>query len=322
MKLHLKFQITKFMLLILSLILVNSPILLKAKNPSQKIKKENSKNNKVIEVKLPEDAFDGEIELDNSINTLKKKKEKKKKKSYNSSLKEYQIKQGETQLIIISNLGLNHIKTNINHPTVYTASDVKITIDGYNIYINALQKVKPIDLFIEAPNGNVYSLTLIPKQVPPQSLYFRAVDYNETPAEENKKFLKKSIGSSVNSLLNYPYIEHIKGIIKKMALNQEIQGFIKTDYKNNSEVQEFNDLISRLITKYIGSEITGEVWLLKNIGITPITISPKDFYSKDVLAVAVELKKNLKSKILYPDESCIIYIIKKNNFEEVGEADE
>ena len=142
------------------------------------------------------------------------------------------------------------------------------------------------------------------------------MDYREDIIKESQKKLKeKNLIPFLSSSSNYNHVEYIKNFIKQMALGKEIQGFIKQE-ENKLNSTEINDLRSFLIVKYIGTYLTGEVWKIKNIGIAPVKLSPKDFYSDSVLAVGLELSSNLKFRILNPDSSCFIYIVKKINKDE------
>jgi conjugal transfer pilus assembly protein TraK len=210
-----------------------------------------------------------------------------------SALQTVMLKEGATQFIDISQKDLNVVKlpgiSNLKAYTVSRMLDVKV--EGDSIYINVLDKsaTAPQELFIVAPGGT-YLLMLVPKGVPAEMVIAR------TPAE--------ALHDATLWEQSHDHISGLKELIKAMYLESPPMGFALN--KDSREVRSWQGTHRKVMARYVGASLEGEVQMLTNVSRETIRVAENEFYDRGVLAVSVDRHE------VPPKGNATIYLISRS----------
>lgn len=197
---------------------------------------------------------------------------------------------GQSIFVDLSARNLNLIKFPTPGVRVYTGSKVlDIKIDEGNVFLKFMGEViSPQEIFFVAPSG-VYSMILVPKEIPAQTVIVRV------PEED--------INDALNWEISHNYVSGLKELIKAMYEGKPPRGFSIKEIKEDRSL--WKEVKTTLKQTYIGATLQGDVYELTNITASPVRFSEKEFYEKGVLAVSIEKHE------LRPGEKTDLYIVRK-----------
>jgi len=200
--------------------------------------------------------------------------------------------EGQSVFVELSLRNLNLIKFPSSGVRVYTSSKLlDIKIDEGNVFIKFLDEgmVSPQELFFVIPSVGVFSMVLVPKEIPAQTVIVNL------PREDILEALKweksHSYVSGLKELIKAMYEERVPGGFAIKELNEE-----KTSWK------EVRMVLKRI---YLGATLQGEVYELTNVSKEPVRFIENEFYEKGILAISLDRHE------LRPGEKTGLYLVKK-----------
>ncbi len=210
-----------------------------------------------------------------------------------SALQTVMLSEGKTQFIDLSQKDLNVIKLpGVSGLKAYTVSRIlDVKVEGDSIYINVLDKnaTAPQELFI-VTSGGTYLLMLVPKGVPAEMVIAR------TPAE--------SLHDATLWEQSHDHVSGLKDLMKAMYLESPPMGFAVN--KDSREVRTWQGTQRKVIARYVGASLEGEVQMLTNVSRETIRVVENEFYDRGVLAVSVDRHE------VPPKGSATIYLISRS----------
>lgn len=199
---------------------------------------------------------------------------------------------GGSTFVELSLKNLNLIKFPSSGIRVYTSSkSIDIKVDEGNVFVKFLEDVLtvPQEVFFIIPSGEVFSMILIPKEIPSQTIVVRLP--------------KEDISDALSWETSHSYIAGLKELIKAMYEGKPPKGFsVKEANEERPLWKEIRVILKQI---YRGATLQGEVYELTNITREPVRFLEKEFYEKGVLAVSLDRHE------LKPGEKTELYLVKK-----------
>jgi len=199
--------------------------------------------------------------------------------------------QGQSLFIDLSLKNLNLIKFPSGGVRVYTSSKLlDIKLDEGNVFIKFIEgePLSPQEVFFVVSSG-VYSMILIPKEIPAQTVIVRI------PEEE--------LSDALSWENSHSYIAGLKELIKAMYEGKPPRGFSVKEA--DLEVSRWGEVKTVLKQTYTGATLRGEIYELTNVSKEPVRFVEKEFYEEGILAVSVDRHE------LKPAEKTEAYLVKK-----------
>jgi conjugal transfer pilus assembly protein TraK len=178
-------------------------------------------------------------------------------------------------------------------------------VDGSYIYKNddakgeiylkpteAFQK-KIFNIFITTENGNTFTLMLIPKDIPAQTIMIKTKNVNFKAAGK-----WETSASYQNTLLN---------LINAMINNANPEGYAVSEVLLGKKILLGNIAELKLIKTYTGMHLRGEIYQLNNRADKAINITEKEFYRANTRAVAIS------SSVVQKNSSALVYVVIDND---------
>ena len=198
---------------------------------------------------------------------------------------------GESAFVDVSLKNLNLVKFPSAGKVYSGSKSIDVKVDGQNAFIkwNEGEETSPQEIFFVCDSGT-YSLTLIPKQIPAQTVVVRA------PKETAKEALQWESSHS--------YEEGLKDLVKGMYEEIPPFGFSVNEAREDRTIWE--GTTDTLVALYIGATLQGEIHKLANISKEPIRYKENEFYGEGTVAVSIDKHE------LQPGEETTVYLVKKN----------
>jgi conjugal transfer pilus assembly protein TraK len=200
--------------------------------------------------------------------------------------------EGQSSFVELSLKNLNLIKFPSSGIRVYTSSKLlDIKIDEGNVFVKFLEEgiVSPQEVFFVIPSAGVFSMILIPKEIPAQTIIVN--------------LLKEDISDALKWETSHSYVAGLKELIKNMYEERLPRGFaVKEVNEDKSSWKEVRMVLKRI---YSGATLQGEVYELTNISKEPVKFIENEFYEKGILAVSLDRHE------LKPGQKTELYLVKK-----------
>lgn len=212
--------------------------------------------------------------------------------------------EGQSIFVDLSLRNLNLIKFPSSGVRVYTSSKVlDIKVDEGNVFVKFMEEVSPSpqEVFFIVPSGGFFSMILVPKEVPAQTIVVRM------PKEE--------VSEALSWETSHSYIAGLKELIKSMYEGKSPRGFsVKEVSEEKSLWKEVKTILKQI---YKSATLQGEVYEITNVSKEPVRFIEKEFYEKGILAISLDRHE------LKPGEKTELYLVKKTKaqreFEKVSE---
>jgi len=201
--------------------------------------------------------------------------------------------EGQSSFVELSLKNLNLIKFPSSGVRVYTSSKLlDIKIDEGNVFVKFLEEgmASPQEVFFVIPSVGVFSMILVPKEIPAQTIIINL------PKEDFSEALRWETSHS--------YTSGLKELIKNMYEERLPGGFaIKEVNEDKTFWKEVKMVLKKL---YLGATLQGEVYELTNTSKEPVRFIENEFYEKGILAVSLDRHE------LKPGERTELYLVKKS----------
>lgn len=192
-----------------------------------------------------------------------------------------------TENALISIKFPNRIATPFLHPRIIDKSFVDMQIDGSSIFLNTKTK-DPFAIYItgDAPGDPVVSLTLLPRDIPPQTLIL------QLDSSSNAKRASK-----VES-----YTQQLVDLLRQVGSGRIPEGYSEGRMPKMMAKQEGLIVIPEV--RYSGSWLDIYRYKIENDQSETIELTETQFYQKGVKAVAI-----LPNAVLKKGDTTTIYIV-------------
>lgn len=182
-----------------------------------------------------------------------------------------QTQSGINEVIKVSNKQLNRLVVPFDNPVVVDLTNLDYKVSGNAIYVYPTG-VEPIGIFIQdrqRPNSGAISLTLVPQDIPGQTVSFTLETGTNGGAEEKK---------------SNEYIDTVKYIMRSAA-----KALIPDGFNDNPMIGPKAQLgpITATPKRRLGGVLQDlYIYELQNIATQRVTLSEQSFYKEGVLAVS------------------------------------
>ena len=211
------------------------------------------------------------------------------------ALKTVDLKEGMTEFVEISERDLNAIVFPVD-VKVFTKSDnLEMKIQDKRVFISFKSDMEkggparsPEQLYF-LTDSKTYSMVLIPKGIPSETVIARIEDISEKDG-------------AMNWEKEQPYISAIKNLIKAMYTNMPPNGYEVAGVDVMKDVSKWAGLTQILNKKYSGASFIGEVYTVTNSTGDLVRLREQEFYYGEIIAVSIdthELRPNEKTRGLY-----------------------
>jgi len=188
-----------------------------------------------------------------------------------------EVEDGKQAIVEVSGRDLNMIKTNHTEVEVYTNSKaLDVSVNGGNVFIGWKDQNgrQPESIFI----GESYSLTLVPKGIPSETIILKDISVKYLPPQEQKTDSDKKQKTD--------YLTELKSLIKHMYTGQQPDGF--TYVKMNKKIPRWQSVDYVLVGSFLGAKYRGDVYSITNLTDKTLHIAQNDLYEPGVLAVSID----------------------------------
>ncbi|RMD69085.1 MAG: hypothetical protein D6819_07845 [Gammaproteobacteria bacterium] len=200
------------------------------------------------------------------------------------------VRPGITEMIAVSASMPNRIATPFKEPQVVDASGSQIQTMGGNVYILPASKA-PIGIFISEKDarGPVISLTLVPKDIPPQNVLVQ-FEATEPGAERGH---------------NKPdsHADTIVHVMRRIVMGELPDGY--TEAPEPGKLLEIGPVLAKSSRRWAGTDTEVLEYLLENRGSEAVELTEPSFYERGVKAVAFYPKIMLR-----PGETTRAYVMR------------
>lgn len=193
---------------------------------------------------------------------------------------------GASKTIFLSDHDFNRIQTPFPDPVVIMkkGSISSENASGSNNLYLAFKpdNLKPIQIFIENPDGSSMGLQLIPKDIPAQTILIQ-------DGESSKHSVKNTAPET--------YITHIQNVMETVAVGAKPDGFTTIDLQQDvlTTPIAFNGLVIQPVKKYSNNDNDLYDYHVTNPSSSTVTLSETEFDGNSVSAISIFPKPNLKS---------------------------
>lgn len=193
---------------------------------------------------------------------------------------------GTTNALVSSRFP-NRIATPFAHPKIIDASSVVIQIDGSNIFLSPKTE-EPFAIYItgDGPGDQVISLTLLPKEIPAQTLIL------QLDADSSGRHATKPEG----------YTEQLVDLLRQVGSGKIPEGYSEGRMPNMMAKQEGLTIVPEV--RYSGSWLDVYRYRVENNQSATIELSETQFYQKGVKAVAIT-----PNVILQQGDATTVYVV-------------
>ena len=236
----------------------------------------------------------------------------------NANAEQIKTMTGDDQVsVVISKNDLNRIKLindrikllNYNNGDLITNQNKNLG----DVYLRASNfSKKNINLFITSEKGFVYKLLLTLKDIPSEQIFIKN-NKNYYVSKEGEKYSYNN-DTPIEIKFEDSYKSGIIDLVKAMTFRDNVNGFYIVD-REGDRIRFKKGLKIKWETSYMSnhrnnennlSNLTGEIFSVKNITNEEVILKEEDFLKRGILAVKFD---NLNLK---PDEITNLYLIGGN----------
>jgi conjugal transfer pilus assembly protein TraK len=186
----------------------------------------------------------------------------------------------------------NRISTPFAAPKLIDNSEVEWQVQGQSLYISPKSSEQPVGIFVTGAGANdpVVSLTLIPRNIPAQTIILQ-MDEDPTSAAASSQ-----PGESVEAS---SYTDRLRGILRHVVIGKTPAGF--SEGLLPVAVGRMDALLVMLEKRYSGQHLDVFKYRVENVGQTEIELAESSFYRDGVRAVSIypviKLSKGMSTSV-------------------------
>jgi conjugal transfer pilus assembly protein TraK len=186
----------------------------------------------------------------------------------------------------------NRISTPFAAPKLIDNSEVEWQVQGQSLYISPKSTEKPVGIFVTGAGTNdpVVSLTLIPRNIPAQTIILQ-MDEDPTSAAASSQ-----PGESVEAS---SYTDRLRGILRHVVIGKTPAGF--SEGLLPVAVGRMDALLVLPEKRYSGQRLDVFKYRVENVGQAEIELAESSFYRDGVRAVSIypviKLNKGMSTSV-------------------------
>lgn len=185
----------------------------------------------------------------------------------------------------------NRISTPFAAPKLIDNSEVEWQVQGQSLYISPKSSEKPVGIFVTGAGTNdpVVSLTLIPRNIPAQTIILQMDEDPSSAAASSQP------GESEAS----SYTDRLRGILLHVVIGKTPAGF--SEGLLPVAVGRMDALLVMPEKRYSGQHLDVFKYRVENVGQTEIELAESSFYRDGVRAVSIypviKLRKGMSTSV-------------------------
>ena len=185
----------------------------------------------------------------------------------------------------------NRISTPFAAPKLIDNSEVEWQVQGQSLYISPKSAEKPVGIFVTGAGANdpVVSLTLIPRNIPAQTIILQMDEDLASAAASSQP------GESEAS----SYTDRLRGILRHVVMGKTPAGF--SEGLLPVAVGRMDALLVMPEKRYSGQHLDVFKYRVENVGQTEIELAESSFYRDGVRAVSIypviKLRKGMSTSV-------------------------
>lgn len=185
----------------------------------------------------------------------------------------------------------NRISTPFAAPKLIDNSEVEWQVQGQSLYISPKSSEKPVGIFVTGAGTNdpVVSLTLIPRNIPAQTIILQ-MDEDLTSA---------AVSSQPGESEASSYTDRLRGILRHVVIGKTPAGF--SEGLLPVAVGRMDALLVMPEKRYSGQHLDVFKYRVENVGQTEIELAESSFYRDGVRAVSIypviKLQKGMSTSV-------------------------
>jgi conjugal transfer pilus assembly protein TraK len=185
----------------------------------------------------------------------------------------------------------NRISTPFAAPKLIDNSEVEWQVQGQSLYISPKSSEKPVGIFVTGAGTNdpVVSLTLIPRNIPAQTIILQ-MDEDPTSAAASSQPGESEASS---------YTDRLRGILRHVVIGKTPAGF--SEGLLPVAVGRMDALLVMPEKRYSGQHLDVFKYRVENVGQTEIELAESSFYRDGVRAVSIypviKLRKGMSTSV-------------------------
>ena len=195
------------------------------------------------------------------------------------------------EVLYVSSGFPNRISTPFAAPKLIDNSEVEWQVQGQSLYLSPKSAEKPVGIFVTGSGVNdpVVSLTLIPRNIPAQTLILQ-LDEDASAAASN------SPGESEEAS---GYTDRLRGILRSIVMGKTPAGF--SEGLLPVAVGRLDALLVMPEKRYSGQHLDVFKYRVENVGQGEIELAEPSFYRDGVRAVSIypviKLRKGMSTSV-------------------------
>lgn len=195
-----------------------------------------------------------------------------------------------TETALISSRFPNRLSTPFDNPRVIGKTTAEVVKDGNSLFISPSKDNEPFAIFVTGTNAGdqVISLTLIPKDIPAQTLQLQ-IDSDQGA----KRKQPKAEG----------YTQDIVELMRQIASGKVPEGYAEGIMPNVVSREKKDGLIIMPVMRYSGSSLDIYKYKIENNG-PVMELSETSFYQPGVRAVSI-----FPNAVLQKGESTVVFVL-------------
>ncbi len=185
----------------------------------------------------------------------------------------------------------NRISTPFAAPKLIDNSEVEWQVQGQSLYISPKSAEKPVGIFVTGAGANdpVVSLTLIPRNIPAQTIILQMDEDPSSAAASSQP------GESEAS----SYTDRLRSILRHVVIGKTPAGF--SEGLLPVAVGRMDALLVMPEKRYSGQHLDVFKYRVENVGQTEIELAESSFYRDGVRAVSIypviKLRKGMSTSV-------------------------
>ena len=196
------------------------------------------------------------------------------------------------EVLYVSSGFPNRISTPFAAPKLIDNSEVEWQVQGQSLYLSPKSSEKPVGIFVTGSGVNdpVVSLTLIPRNIPAQTLILQ-LDEDRSSAAGADQSGESAEASS--------YTDRLRGILRSVVLAKTPAGF--SEGLLPMAVGRMDALLVMPEKRYSGQHLDVFKYRVENVGPEEIELAEPSFYRDGVRAVSIypvlKLRKGMSTSV-------------------------
>jgi conjugal transfer pilus assembly protein TraK len=203
------------------------------------------------------------------------------------------------EVLYVSSAFPNRISTPFAAPKLIDNSEVEWQVQGQSLYLSPKSAEKPVGIFVTGSGVNdpVVSLTLIPRNIPAQTLILQ-LDEDASAAASIPPGESGEASGEMNGKAS-GYTDRLRGILRSVVMGKTPAGF--TEGLLPVAVGRMDALLVMPEKRYSGQHLDVFKYRVENVGQEEIELAEPSFYRDGVRAVSIypviKLRKGMSTSV-------------------------